>query len=247
VVDDVKVGALIRALRIRRGWRQADLAARAHVSRSAISRIERGRLDAISLKTLRSVARSLEVSIELAARWQGANIDRLLNAGHARLHEEIAKLLDSLPGWEHAPEVSFSIYGERGVIDILAFHAPSRSVLVVELKTELASLEDLLTVMSRRRRLAAQIAAERGWQALTVSSWVVVRGSEANERRIRRFAATLRAAFPADGHAIRTWLRRPAGTIDALSLWANAPDLSVNERAATQKRVRTPSKAPRGG
>jgi transcriptional regulator with XRE-family HTH domain len=208
-VDDVKVGALIRALRIRRSWRQADLAARARVSRSAISRIERGHLDAISLKTLRSVARALEVSIELAARWQGANTDRILNAGHARLHEEIAKLLDSLPGWEHAPEVSFSIYGERGVIDILAFHAPSRSLLVVELKTELASLEDLLTVMSRRRRLAAQIAAERGWQALTVSAWVVLRESEANRRRVRRFASTLRAGFPADGHAIRSWLRHP--------------------------------------
>jgi hypothetical protein len=94
--------------------------------------------------------------------------------------------------------------------------------------------------MSRRRRLAAQIAAERGWHALGVSTWVVVRASEANERRIRRFAATLRAAFPANGHAIRSWLRHPVGAIDALSLWANAPDLSVNERAATRKRVRRP-------
>ncbi|HEV2005921.1 MAG TPA: helix-turn-helix transcriptional regulator [Candidatus Limnocylindrales bacterium] len=239
-MDDIKVGALIRVLRIRRGWRQADLAARSHVSRSAISRIERGHLDAISLKTLRSVARVLEVTIDLAARWQGANTDRILNAGHARLHEDIARLLDSIAGWEHAPEVSFSIYGERGVIDILAFHAVSGCLLVIELKTELASLEDLLTVMSRRRRLAAQIAAERGWQARTVSTWVVIRESEANERRIRRFAATLRAAFPANGHAIRSWLRHPVGAIDALSLWANAPDLSVNERAATRKRVRRP-------
>lgn len=238
-MDDINVGALIRVLRIRRGWRQADLAERAGVSRSAISRIERGHLDAITLKTLRSVTRVLVVTIDLATRWQGANTDRILNAGHARLHEDIAALLDSTAGWEHAPEVSFSIYGERGVIDILAFHAPSRSLLVVELKTELASLEDLLTVMSRRRRLAAQIAAERGWQALKVSTWVAVRESEANERRIRRFAATLRAAFPANGHAIRSWLRHPVGSIDALSLWANALDLSLNERAATRKRVRT--------
>jgi transcriptional regulator with XRE-family HTH domain len=237
-MDEVKVGALFRALRIRRGWRQQDLAARAKVSRSAISRIERGHLGRASLDTLRSVARALDATIDLVVRWQGADVDRVLNAGHARLHEEIARLLVSLAGWEHAPEVSFSIYGERGVIDILAFHAPSRSLLVVELKTEVASIEDLLTVMSRRRRLAAQIAAERGWYALTVNTWVVVRASEANERRIRRFAVTLRAAFPADGHAIRRWLRHPAGAIDALSQWANAPDLSVNERAATQKRVR---------
>jgi transcriptional regulator with XRE-family HTH domain len=227
-VDDVKVGALFRALRIRRGWRQADLAARAQVSRSAISRIERGDLGRISLATLRSVARALDATIELVPRWQGANVDRVLNAGHARLHEAIARLLDSIADWEHAPEVSFSIYGERGVIDILAFHAPSKSLLVVELKTEIASIEDLLTVMSRRRRLAAQIGAERGWQALAVSTWVVIRESEADRRRIRRFASTLRAAFPANGHAIRSWLRHPIGSIDALSLWANAPDLSAN-------------------
>jgi len=239
-MDEVKVGALFRALRIRRGWRQEDLAARAKVSRSAISRIERGHFGRTSLNTLRSVARALDATIDLVVRWQGADTDRVLNAGHARLHEEIARLLASIAGWEHAPEVSFSIYGERGVIDILAFHVASRCLLVIELKTELASLEDLLTVMSRRRRLAAQIAAERGWHALGVSTWVVVRASEANERRIRRFAATLRAAFPANGHAIRSWLRHPVGAIDALSSWANAPDLSVNERAATRKRVRRP-------
>jgi transcriptional regulator with XRE-family HTH domain len=148
-MEEVKVG--VRALRIRRAWRQSDLAERAQVSRSVISRIERGRFAGITLNTLRSVARAIDASIELSARWQGADTDRILNAGHARLHEEIARLLNSIPGWEHAPEVSFSIYGERGVIDILAFHAPSRSLLVIELKTELASFEYLLTVMSRRR------------------------------------------------------------------------------------------------
>lgn len=239
-MDEVKVGALFRALRIRRGWRQEDLAARVGVSRAAISRIERGHFGRTSLNSLRGVARALDATIDLVVRWQGADADRVLNAGHARLHEDIARLLDSIAGWEHAPEVSFSIYGERGVIDILAFHAPSRCLLVIELKTELASLEDLLTVMSRRRRLAAQIAAQRDWQAGSVSTWVVVRESEANQRRIRRFPATLRAAFPANGHSIRSWLRHPAGAIDALSLWANAPNLSVNERAATQKRVRRP-------
>jgi hypothetical protein len=72
-------------------------------------------------------------------------------------------------------------------------------------------------MVSRRRRLAAQIAAERGWQALTVSTWVVLRESEANRRRVRLFASTLRAAFPANRHAIREWLHRPLGSIDALS------------------------------
>jgi DNA-binding XRE family transcriptional regulator len=55
-MEDAKLGALLRALRIRRDWRQADLAARAEVSRSAISRIERGHFAGTTVTTLRSVA-----------------------------------------------------------------------------------------------------------------------------------------------------------------------------------------------
>jgi hypothetical protein len=33
--------------------------------------------------------------------------------------------------------VSFSIFGERGLIDILAFHQPTGMLLIIELKTEL--------------------------------------------------------------------------------------------------------------
>ena len=63
-----------------------------------------------------------------------------------------------LPGWVHAPEVSFAFYAERGVIDILAFHEPTGSLLVIELKTEFVSLEDLLGTMDIRMSHAADIA-----------------------------------------------------------------------------------------
>ena len=44
-----------------------------------------------------------------------------------------AELLQSL-GWQTRSEVSYSVYGERGSIDVLAWHAPSRTLLVVEVK-----------------------------------------------------------------------------------------------------------------
>ena len=49
-----------------------------------------------------------------------------------------------MPAWVVRPEVSFSIYGERGVIDVLAWHPARRAILVIELKTELVDINELM-------------------------------------------------------------------------------------------------------
>jgi transcriptional regulator with XRE-family HTH domain len=54
-MDDLRLGALVRAVRQHRGWRQLDLAAAAAVSASFVSLIERGHLDSVALRTLRRV------------------------------------------------------------------------------------------------------------------------------------------------------------------------------------------------
>ena len=79
-----------------------------------------------------------------------------------------------LPAWVLAPEVSYSIYGEHGVIDILAWHPDRRALLVIELKTDIVDVNDLAGSADRRRRLARKIVAEKGWDPVTVSVWVVV-------------------------------------------------------------------------
>lgn len=237
-MDNQRVGTAFRAVRVRRSWRQVDLGWRARVSAGVISLIENGRLEDVSPRALKRVAEALGIRVEISVRLPAGQLDRLLNAGHATLHEELARYLDGLPGWLHAPEVSFSIYGERGVIDILAFHQPTRSLLIIELKTELVSLEDLLTTMDRRVRLARRIARERGWEASTLSAWVILAESDMNRRRVRRFRSSLAAAFPANGHAMRRWLRAPTGSIHALSFWANFSEAGAKERLLARKRVR---------
>lgn len=239
-MNDQRVGAAFRAVRLRRGWRQKDVGAKGHVSPALVSLIENGRLERVSPAALRRVASVLGVRVEVSVRLPAGEIDRLLNAGHAILHEELARYLSTLPGWIHAPEVSFAIYGERGVIDILAFHEPTGSLLVIELKTELVSLEDLLSTMDVRLRHAARIARERGWLARSVSAWVVVADSDANRRRVGSFRALLGSAFPSDGHAIRKWLRQPEGTIRSLSFWAKFSGGNAKQRMVTRKRVRVP-------
>ena len=233
-------GARLRAVRIRRGWRQEDLARRARVSRATISRIERGLLEGVSFGALVRTADALDVRLEIVVRWQGGDLDRLMDAGHAALSERVAARLDALPGWVFFPETSFAIHGERGSIDILAWHPSTRSLVVIEVKTEIADLQEMLGTVDRKRRLARRIAADRGWHALTVSTSLVVAEGSTNRRRLANHRALLRGAFPADGHALRSWLNDPHGSIAAMSFWSDDAVGSVRQRLPTVRRVRRP-------
>jgi transcriptional regulator with XRE-family HTH domain len=215
----MRVGSALRAVRKRRGWRQADVAIRARVSRSLVATIERGHVDTVSLRTLRRVTAALDVRLDLLPRWRGGELDRLLNARHSALHESVARFFGQLPAWLIEPEVSFSIYGERGVIDILAWHAASRCLLVIELKTLIVDVQALVGDVDRKRRLARRIASERGWDALTVSSWVIVAKDATNQRRVAAHRTMLRSALPTDGRTMRSWLLKPEGAVRSLSMW----------------------------
>jgi transcriptional regulator with XRE-family HTH domain len=137
-MHDIRLGTAIRLLRQRRRWTQAELGARAGVSDTTISRIERGHIRSLTVGTIQDVAGELDVRIDLVPRWRSGDLDRLLNRRHSTLHELVARWFgEVLPDWVLAPEVSYSIYGERGVIDILAWHPGRRALLIIELKTDI--------------------------------------------------------------------------------------------------------------
>jgi transcriptional regulator with XRE-family HTH domain len=235
-MDDLRLAAGFRAARIRRGWRQEDVASRAGLSRTTVARLELGQLDGVPLRVMRSVARALELQLDVTLRWRGSELARLLDAAHAAMHDEIERVLTDAGGWTPAPEVSFSVFGERGVIDVLAWHAATRTILVIELKTLLVDVSDLLGTMDRRRRLALRIGDERGWRARTAATWVVLAATSTNRRRVHKHRLTLRRAFPATGPTMRRWLREPAGSIDALSFLPY-----VHQANATAGRLRVRS------
>ncbi len=133
----------------------------AGVPLSVVRRVEHGRLGGVDIADLRSIAASLDVSVDMSIRWHGGDLGRLINARHAAMHEVMAQRFADLPGWALEPEVSFLLYGERGAIDGLAWHAPSRSLLVIELKTEFVDINGLMRSVDRKRRLAAEIGTGR--------------------------------------------------------------------------------------
>ncbi len=236
-MDDQRAGMALRAIRVRRRWRQIDLAERAKVSRTIVGRIEHGRLETVPLGLIRRVAAATDARFETVVRWQGGDLGRLVNARHAAMHEAMARLLGSLGGWVAQPEVSFSIYGERGVIDILAWHPGRRALLVIELKTELVDLNELMGSIDRKGRLAAVIASERSWAPTAIATWVVVADGRTNRRALAAHETVLRAKFPLDGRTVHAWLRRPSGPMAALSFLPAVHQVRLGRDLAPVRRV----------
>jgi transcriptional regulator with XRE-family HTH domain len=246
-MTDQRVGAGIRAVRIRRGLRQVDLAKRAGVSQGLVSRIERGHFEGVTIDALRRVAAALDIRLDVVARWRAGDLDRLLNRAHSALHEEVAQRFSSLPGWIADPDVSFAFFAERGVIDILAWHPGRRALLVIELKTEIVDVNELVGTLDRKERLAKRVARDRGWfgtndAAVVVSTWLIVADTRTNRRRVAAHATMLRSRFPVDGRSMDGWLANPDRRIAALSYWAMPATRTASGVGRGTRRVRVASR-----
>ncbi len=237
-MDDVRLGRRFRALRHRLGWRQSDVGAKAGVSQDLVSLVERGHIEDASIRSLRAVARALDAELTITLSFRGAELDRLLDEGHAALLGAVAARLGAL-GWEVRAEVSFAVWGERGSIDVLAWHAPSRTLLVVEIKTELVSVEETLRRHDAKTRLAADVAKDRfGWSATRVARLLVFPDASTPRRAVRRHDAVLRTAYPVRGRALRAWLGSPGGSIAGLAFHAATIQTRGTTTPVSRRRIR---------
>jgi transcriptional regulator with XRE-family HTH domain len=239
-MDPVRFGRQVRALRRRRGWRQVDLALSARTSRATVSRVELGRADELTVRALDAIARALAARLDVNLNWNGEGLDRLLDVDHAALVEEVARTLRAL-NWLVKVEVSFNVRGERGSIDILAFHPDARVVLVVEVKSVVPDIQATLFVLDRKSRLALAIAREQGWVGRSVGRLLVVRATRTSRRRIDAHPEVFRSAFPYRSAAVKRWLRQPDNTRAFAGLWFVTDDRPVSAR----HRVRSGSTAVR--
>jgi transcriptional regulator with XRE-family HTH domain len=206
---------------MRRGLRQQDVADLAGVAQSTISMVERGHCRTLSLQTVREIGAALEIRVELLGRWRGGDADRLLSRRHSVLAESFASFLASHTGWVVEPEVSFAIYGERGIIDQLGWNAAAGHLLIIELKTAFVDINEMLGTLDRKRRLIRSVAVERGWQPKHVSVWLIVSDTRTNRRQATEHATLLRSRFRLDGRQLRAFLRHPSEATTGLAFWTN--------------------------
>jgi transcriptional regulator with XRE-family HTH domain len=244
-MDASRMGHQFRALRIRRALRQEDVARSAGTSRSQVSKIERGAFESITLGSFVRASAVLGAVVDIRLRWNGEQLDRLLDAAHSHLVETVVELLQR-HGWDVAVEASFSIWGERGSVDAFAYHAASRTVLVVEVKSVVPDSQATIHGLDRKARLAPQLAADRGWLAGNVARLLVIGSTPTSRRRIAELAATYDAAFPIRGSNIGRWLRRPRGAISGLLFVSYATGGSVKYGRSGIQRVRARKTPARG-
>jgi hypothetical protein len=161
---------------------------------------------------LRRVTDALGARLVVRILWQGEELDRLLDAVHARLVESVMQRLDAA-GWIAVPEATFRSGPERGSIDILAWHQEAGQLLVLEVKSVMPDVQGTLAGIDRKARLAPSIARDRGWATTSVSRVLILPDDRTARRRLAQVRATFDRALPARTVTVRRWLRSPDGPL----------------------------------
>ena len=212
-VNDVSVGRVFRAVRRRRGWRQVDVARAAGLSQQAVSLIEVGKIESSGLRHARRIGTALGLTLDIQPRWRGADLAQLLDERHAAVMELVVRHLRAR-GFQIVVEYSFNHFGDRGSVDVAAWHAGSRALLIVEVKSTIVDLQDLIGALDRKVRVVPTLLAkEHGWRALSVGRIVALPEGSTNRDAVERHAATFAATLPARTRDVLGWIKKPAGPL----------------------------------
>ena len=229
----------LRSLRIGRRWRQQDVAQRTGLSRDTVSRAERGDFDGLTLRSLEKLATSLGATAVVDIRWRGAELDRLIDRAHASLQEAAAHRL-SHRGWSVEAEVSFNHFGDRGSCDLVAWHAESSALLIIEVKSRLGDLQETLRSLDVKTRLAGLLAGQLELPKPRIVARALVLPDDRAGRRILAAHANLFCQFGLRGRRALMWISRPARGASGASglIWFERPAHSDGDGVRRPERVR---------
>ena len=215
---------------------QAELAVRAGVAQQTVSLIERGHGGEATVRLMQRIAAPLGATVDLTFRWRGPDINRLDDARHASIVNAVVARLGT--GWDVITEYTFNVFGDRGSVDILAWHPATRTLLLIEIKSELDGLESLLRSMDTKMRVVPGLVARaRGWRARCVGQILVLPEESAARRVVAQMGAVFAAALPSRTVAVREWLREPTGPIRGIWFLSITPAGRVIRNPGSPGRV----------
>lgn len=240
--DDIRIGVSIRLWRERRGRRQIDVAEEAGVSRQCVSLLECGHVGSLSVRSARAIAAAVGIDLPFAPRGRGGQLDQLVDEEHSSMVDLVVRRL-AAEGWEVMVEFSFNDYGDRGSVDVLAWHAESRALLVIEVKSRLANLQETCRSLDTKARVVPRLAAQaRGWRSRVVGVVLAVRESTRERAAVARRQGIFSVSFPARTLEISQWLGRPETPLRGLWFLRIANTSCVKGRSGAGTPVRKPAK-----
>jgi transcriptional regulator with XRE-family HTH domain len=222
-------GHVVRTTRTRLRLTQSSVGSAAGISQSAVSLIERGQLRGVNLQVIADICDVLDIEPRWDLRppwiaasradlrgttaprssdWESEQAPRQRDRAHACCSAYVRRRLER-GGWDVAQEVEIVLGRSHGWIDVLAFHEPSRVLLVGEIKTELHDFGEIQRTMSWYARESAPSARRLGWDARVIVGCLLVLATSENDARISANRELLRQAFPARSRAIAKVLADP--------------------------------------
>jgi transcriptional regulator with XRE-family HTH domain len=204
------LGAILRNARVLVGWSQEELADRASSSQAAVSRLETGRAGPLDMSVLGRLFGALGLDARMVVEGRHL-LDRVRqNDGvHAKVLGCAGR---RLVGWDWLPAGEVLIGGERprGWIDLLAFRAADRALLVNETKTDIPDFGAMQRSVAFYEREARAVAGGLGWGPRTVNVLVIALDSATIARRLADNRDLVQLAFPTPVPEMMAWLRDPS-------------------------------------
>ncbi len=177
----LEIGREIRDARRQHGLDQATVARAAHISRSQLSRIERGAVVGLSFDVAARLLSAL--GMELSARAFPAG-EPVRDAAHLALLARLRTRLNARLAWR--AEVGIAIPGDRRAWD--AVIAGEGWTVGVEAETRLRDIQRLLRRIALKQR-------DDGLDTVIL----LLAATRHNAALVAAYEADLRSVFPADG------------------------------------------------
>ena len=183
----------VREGRTARGWTQAELARRADVSAGMVALVEHGEVNA-SIDLAGRLVSAAGVTLDLRHHVPFGGM-RQRDAVHAWCMAYVQRRL-MRDGWIVLREVEIGQGLMLGWIDLVAWHAGLRVVLVIEVKTQIRDLGQIERTLGWYARAAPTVARAKGWNPAVISRWLLVLATSENDQGISDIVPAVRQAFP---------------------------------------------------